>query len=118
MTMVELTGEVTRKALLYLKEQGETIETFPTSIVDFVIEFAIAESHFPNHYSDSDIADILSRHKTVLAMMCMDIYSKAGSEGETSNHEGTISRTYESAWISKSLIDSLPNFVNTPGTLR
>lgn len=118
MTMVELTGEVTRKALLYLKEQGEDIETFPTSIVDFVIEFAIAESHIPNHYAESEIAEKLGGSKTVLAMMCLDIYSKAGSEGEMSNHEGSISRTYESAWISKSLIDSLPNFVNTPGTLR
>lgn len=118
MTMVDLTGQVTTKALTYLREQGEDIETFPTSIVDFVLEFAIAESHFPKHYSDGDIADMLSSYKTVLAMMCMDIYSKYGSEGETANQEGVIHRTYESAWISKSLIDSLPNFVNTPGTLR
>lgn len=118
MTMVELTGEVTKKALLYLKEQGEDIETFPTSIVDFVIEFAIAESHIPNHYTEGEIAEKLDGSKTVLAMMCLDIYSKAGSEGEMSNREGSILRAYESAWISKSLIDSLPNFVNTPGTLR
>lgn len=118
MTMVELAGEVTKKALLYLTEQGEDISVFPTSIVDFVIEFAIAESHIPNHYSESEIAEKLNESKTVLAMMCLDIYSKAGSEGETSNKEGSISRVYESVWISKSLIDSLPNYVNTPGTLR
>ena len=118
MTMVELTGAVTGKALTYLREQGEDTQTFPTSIVDFVIEFAVAESHIPNHYSENDIAEKLSEYQTILAMMCLDIYSKYGSEGETGNREGVISRTYESAWISKSLIASLPNFVNTPGTLR
>ena len=113
-----LSEEVRAKALLYAKEQDDTIENFPLSIVDFVIEFAQAESHFPNHYSKSDVENILSNYTTVLAMMCQDVYSKIGSEGELSNSEGQISRSYESAWISKSLIASLPNFVNTPSTVR
>ena len=118
MSMISLAGDVTSKALLYMREQGEEIESFPTSIVDFVIEFAVSESHFPNHYSKDDISDYLGEYVSTLAMMCQDIYLKIGSEGETSNKEGSISRTYESAWISKSLIDSLPNFVNTPSTMR
>ena len=115
--MVELSGAVTRKALNYLKETGEEIDTFPVTIVDFVIEYAMSEIHFPNHYKESDKVKLLSNYVSTLAMMCNDVYMKAGAEGETHHSEGNTSRTYESAWISPKLIMALPNFVNTPSTI-
>lgn len=118
MTMDELNTNVNAKALAYIQEQDSTITTFPTSIVDFVIEFAARESHFPNTYEDDDIANVFANYLTTLAMMCTEIYFKAGTEGETSHTEGNYSRHYESVWISRSLISALPNFVNVPSTLR
>lgn len=114
----ELAVAVTGKALNYLKETGEDIENYPVSIVDFVIEYAIRESHVPKHYSDKDKARLFSNYVCVLAMMCNEIYMKVGAEGEMSHNEGNTSRHYESAWISKSLVYSLPNFVNTPSTIE
>ena len=114
----ELTVAIAGKALDYLKETDETIERFPVSIVDFVIEYAIRESHIPKHYSDGDKARLFSNYVSTLAMMCDEIYMKAGAEGEKAHSEGNTSRTYESAWISKSLINALPNFVNTPSTIE
>lgn len=114
----ELAVAVTGKALNYLRETGENIKNYPVSIVDFVIEYAIRECHIPKHYSDKDKARLFSNYIYVLAMMCNDIYMKVGAEGETSHSEGNTSRHYESAWISKSLISSLPNFVNTPSTIE
>lgn len=113
----ELAVAVTGKALAYLKETDEDIERYPVSIVDFVIEYAIRESHVPNYYSDKDKARLFGNYVSTLAMMCNEVYMKAGAEGETSHSEGNTSRHYESAWISKSLINALPNFVNTPSTI-
>lgn len=116
-SMTELAGAVTGKALLYLRETDETIERYPVSIVDFVIEYAIKQCHIPNHYSESDTARLLSNYVSTLAMMCNNVYSKIGAEGETAHSEGNTSRTYDAAWISPALISALPNFVNTPSTI-
>ena len=116
-SMVDLAGAVTGKALAYLKETDENITNYPVSIVDFVIEFAIRQSHLPNHYTESDTVKLFSNYVSTLAMMCNNIYSKIGAEGETSHSEGNTSRNYDAAWISPSLISALPNFVNTPSTI-
>lgn len=116
-TMNELAEAVSAKALLYLNETDEDISKFPISIVDFVLEYATRVCHFPNHYSDNDKAKTLSNYVSTLAMMCNNVYSKIGAEGETSHSEGNTNRTYDSSWISPKLISALPNFVNTPSTI-
>ena len=115
--MEELTEVVRNKALLYLKETDEKIETFPLSIVEFVMEFATRKCHVPNHYTDGDKARLFSNYVSTLAMMCDNVYAKIGAEGETGHSEGNTSRTYDSSWISPNLINALPNFVNTPSTI-
>ena len=114
----ELAVAISGKARTYLSETGENIERYPVSIVDFVLEYAIRESHIPKHYTDNDKARLFSNYVSTLAMMCNDIYMKMGAEGETSHSEGNTSRHYDSAWISKSLLNALPNFVNTPSTIE
>lgn len=111
MTIQELTTNVQTKALTYLNEMGETINVFPLSIVDFVVEYAINESHFPSDYKNEQIGTRLGRCTNALAMACIEVYSRAGAEGETKHDENAISRTYEGAWISSRLHDVLPNFV-------
>lgn len=111
MTLNELTSTVQTKALTYLAETGETIDTFPLSIVDFVVEYAINESHFPASFAEGQIATRLSRCANSLAMACVEVYSRAGGEGERAHSENAISRTYDGAWISTRLHDVLPNYV-------
>ena len=79
--MDELAVAVTGKALAYLRETDENVERFPVSIVDFVIEYAVKESHLPKHYTDKEKARLFSNYVSTLAMMCNDIYMKAGAEG-------------------------------------
>lgn len=117
-TMESLAADVKAKALVYLRESGEEIDSFPSSIVDFVIEYSVKNSHFPNYFSDDEMATMLDRCKNTLAMACQEVYNRAGAEGQTSHTEGAISRVYDSAWISGSLKQALPNFVNTPNSLR
>jgi len=111
MTISELTELVQSKALSYSVEAGESIEIFPSSIVDFVVEYAINESHFPASFNEDKIASRLNRCVSALAMACVEVYSRMGAEGERSHSENAISRTYDGAWISTRLHDVLPNFV-------
>ena len=111
MTIQTLTTSVQTKALAYMTESGETLQSFPSSIVDFVVEYAINESHFPTDYTDEQIDTRLSRCVNALAMACIEVYSRVGGEGEKAHSENAISRTYDGAWISSRLHDVLPNFV-------
>ena len=111
MTINQLATTVQTKALSYMTETGDTIETFPMSIVDFVIEYAINESHFPANFTEDKIATRLSRCTNALAMACIEVYSRVGGEGERAHSENAITRTYDGAWISTRLHDVLPNYV-------
>lgn len=109
--ITELTNYVSEKARMYLEETGEVVQKFPISIVDFVIEYVTNECHFPKHFTERNIVYDLERGKNSLAMACVDIYAKAGGEGQTSHSENSVSRSYQSAWITFDLISNFPNYV-------
>lgn len=109
--MTELTNYVSEKAKQYVEETGEVLNKFPISIVDFVIEYVINGCHFPKYFTERNIVYDLERGKNSLAMACVDIYAKAGAEGQTSHSENSISRSYQAAWITFDLISNFPNYV-------
>lgn len=112
MTIETLSATVASKALTYLTETEEEVPaSFPTSIVDFVVEYAINESHFPSDYTNEQIGTRLSKCTSALAMACIEVYSRVAGEGETKHDENGVSRTYDGAWISARLHDVLPNYV-------
>lgn len=110
-TIVELTEYVRGKAKEYVIETGETIDAFPLSIVDFVIEHISQNCHFPSHFAEINIVSDLSKGKNSLAMACVDVYAKSGAEGQKSHSENGVSRTYDSSWISPSIYTAFPNYV-------
>lgn len=110
-TIQELSYFVGDKAREYLEETGVKIDKFPTSIVDFVIEYVMEGCHFPKNFTEKQIVTDLARHKNAMAMACNDVYAKAGAEGQNSHSENGISRSYDSAWISSKLLSGLPNYV-------
>ena len=109
-TMQELTEYVRSKALEYVLETGETLESFPLSIVDFVIEHITQKCNFPSHFVESNIVSDLQKGKNTLAMACVDVYAKAGAEGQTAHAENGVNRTYESSWITPSIYRAFPNY--------
>ena len=110
-TMLELTEYVRGKALSYVTETGETMTEFPLSVVDFVIEHISQSCHFPSHFEEMNIVSDLSKGKNTLAMACVEVYAKAGAEGQKSHNENGISRTYDSSWISPRFYSAFPNYV-------
>jgi hypothetical protein len=111
-TIQELTTYVSEKAKSYLEETGETVEKFPLSIVDFVIEHISQNCHFPSHFEEKNIVSDLSKGKNSLAMACVDVYAKSGAEGQKSHSENGVSRSYDSSWISASIYSAFPNYVS------
>lgn len=111
MNLNDLTSKVQTRAMNYMIESGEEMLTFPSSIVDFVIEYSINEAHFPSYFSEERIAEGLNRCVNAMAMACIEVYSRVGAEGERAHSENAITRTYDGAWISTRLHDVLPNYV-------
>lgn len=110
-SMNELTNYVSEKAKQYVEENEGKLDKFPISIVDFVIEYATNECHFPKNFTERDIVYDLERGKNSLAMACVDIYAKVGAEGQTSHGENGVSRSYQKSWITFDLISNFPNYV-------
>lgn len=111
-TMSELTEYVREKAKEYVIETGEEMENFPLSIVDFVIEHVSQSCHFPSHFEEKNIVSDLSKGKNNLAMACVEVYAKAGAEGQNSHSENGISRGYDGSWISAKFYSAFPNYVS------
>lgn len=107
----DLTNYISKKAKEYLAETGTTIDKFPSSIVDFVIEYAIEQCHFPKNFTEKQMVTALAKCKNSLAIACNDVYARAGAEGQIGHSENGISRSYESSWISPKLLSGLPNYV-------
>lgn len=112
MTISDVSTAVSAKALAYVTETGETMTTFPQSMVDFVVEYATNMCHFPASYTEAQKAEILNAATTSLAMACVEVYSKIAGEGQLSHSENGVARVYDASWISPKLINGLPNFAN------
>lgn len=112
-----LVEDLQEKALAYINEleidEKMKIDTFPLSIVDFVIEYAYEQCHFPSHFSEENKEKALVKCKNSLAMACADLYLKAGAEGQINYTSNSVQRTFKNEWITKSLLDKLPNYVNS-----
>lgn len=107
-----LTKYVVEKATEYLQDTGETVNAFPVSIAEFVIEYAMNGCNFPKHFNEKNIVKDLEKGKSSLVMACIDVYSKAGAEGQISHSENGISRAYKNSWISFDLLSRFPNYVD------
>ena len=110
-TMEELKKYIIDKAEEYLSETGVVSIEFPVSIAEFVIEYVCNGCNFPEHFTEKNILTDLEKGKNALAMACVDIYSKAGAEGQISPSENGISRVYKNAWITFDLLSKFPNYV-------
>ena len=55
--------------------------------------------------------ELESRYLDLQYRIAIDLYNKTGAEGQTGHTENSISRTWESSWISESLLQEVPPLV-------
>nr|DAF39284.1 MAG TPA: hypothetical protein [Caudoviricetes sp.] len=51
--------------------------------------------------------ELESRYLDLQYRIAIDLYNKTGAEGQTGHTENSISRTWESSWISESLLQEV-----------
>lgn len=88
--------------------KGESPSPF---LVDFVIEKYIQHRNFPSNFTDEKIKADMRNHLSTMAMAVVDIFLKAGAEGEINHSENSVSRTYENAYISASVFNDVLPYV-------
>jgi hypothetical protein len=110
-----LRDEVNQRATEYWNETADSEQTqlkqIPMSVVDFVIEYFGNTCNLPYGTTDEQLQRVLESHKNEMAMACVNVLAHAGMEGQTETNENGIRRTYDASWISKQLLQNLPNFI-------
>lgn len=59
--------------------------------------------------------ELESRYLDLQYRIAIDLYNKTGAEGQTGHTENSISRTWESSWISESLLQEVTPVVKVVG---
>lgn len=82
-------------------------------VSDLVLEFYLdnAKSIICDIRNSTDVE---SKYLTIQVKMAIEMFSKRGAEGQISHTENGISRMYEKADISPSLITQITPFAKTP----
>ena len=66
---------------------------------------AIMLRRFP--YAETFPAELEARYAEKQILIALDLFNKMGAEGQITHSENGISRTYESSWISKQLLEDI-----------
>lgn len=89
---------------------GETDETILLDCLESA-KAAILSRRFPFGIESYDLEP---QYLDLQFRCAMDIYNKAGAEGQLGHTENGISRSYESAWISTQLLQEVTPFAGVP----
>lgn len=89
-----------------------TGETDVDLLMDYVLSAknAINSRRFPYHewpVDDEGKTYVEERYRDLQFRIALDMYNKAGAEGQTAHTENGIGRTYESSWISEQLLSEV-----------
>lgn len=75
-------------------------------------ETAILTRRFPFGYDED--TELPERYEDLQIRIAMDMYNRMGAEGQMSHSENGVQRTYESSWISESLLNEIIPVVGVP----
>lgn len=92
-------------------EQIELLKAQIPEITDadaeFLLETAKAAINARRYPFGEPPDDLESRYRNLQIRIAIELYNKAGAEGETGHSENGISRSYSSAWISEELLSEV-----------
>ena len=73
----------------------------------------VLNRRYPFGYPEG--TEVEAKYETIQVKIALELYSKMGAEGQTAHSENGISRTYESASISPSLLNMIIPLVGSVG---
>lgn len=81
-------------------------------LMDYALtaKYAINSRRYPYHewpVDDDGNTYVEERYRDLQFRIALDLYNKAGAEGQLSHSENGISRSYESSWISEQLLSEV-----------
>lgn len=80
-------------------------------------KYAILSRRFPykNWPTDPDTGDtcVEPQYEDLQYRIALDLYNKQGAEGELRHDEHSVTRTYESSWISAQLLQEITPYCGT-----
>jgi hypothetical protein len=91
------------------EENEDILKELLTSAKDVVL------SHLYPLVDDYEGLTIPRKYNTLLLDIAVEMYNKQGAEGETSHSENGISRSYENAYISQTLLSQIIPYGNVVG---
>lgn len=65
-------------------------------------------------YPFGEPQDLEWRFEDLQFRIALDLYNKIGAEGQLGHSENGVSRTWDSSWISKQLLQEVTPFVGVP----
>lgn len=90
----------------FMERTGETNEELAVFYLDSAKDVLMTHLYF-NHPPD----DLPEQYTERQILIAIDMYNKAGAEGELAHSENGITRSYESSWVSKQLLADLPRSI-------
>lgn len=81
-----------------------------TNDVVLMAKNAILNRRFPYHefpVGDDGVTYVEERYRDLQYRVALDLFNKAGAEGEKAHSENGVGRTYESSWISEQLLSEV-----------
>lgn len=90
----------------------------PEASVDDLLTFVdiseaiVLNRRYPFGYPDGTAVE--SRYEMLQLQIAVEIYNRQGAEGEQSHSENGISRSYESAYVSSSLLKKIVPYAGVP----
>lgn len=82
-------------------DEAERDNALLTELIE-AAESAIMNRRFPFGYTEE--TELPTQYEHLVVPIAMDLYNHMGAEGQISHNENSIQRTYESSWVSESLL--------------
>lgn len=77
-----------------------------------ISESVVLGQRYPFGYPDGTLVE--PRYEKLQIQIAVEIYNKQGAEGQVSHSENGISRSYESAYVSDTLLKRITPFAGVP----
>ena len=87
---------------------GSAVSTNDNELLEELLNSAAAailSRRFPYGYPAGQ--EVPAQYEDLQVRIAADMFSRIGAEGQTAHSENGVSRTYESGWISESLLSEI-----------